>query len=248
MALVYPGIVADRWASATMIFTMIFVIPRFSAMFEELGSTLPLPTRILIGISTSLLQYGWAAGRRHRRRRRPRSAARSGRPPGRGWWHRVAPAHAAGPQHRPRQRLRELRPHARHAAGQRRARCCRRCPSSRTRSATSVIAEAIREARDRVTDGTTISGPLAQGKVFPPLLTDMLAIGEETGDMSGALDAHRAAATTNELDRSVKIFTTVLEPIMIAVHGRAGRLRGHQHADGRLRPDQRVEDPVGDET
>ena len=80
----------------------------------------------------------------------------------------------------------------------------------------SVLAAEIRNARDRVTDGTTISGPLAAGKVFPPMLTDMLAIGEETGDMSGAL-AHIARRYEANLDRSVKIFTTVLEPIMIVL-------------------------------
>ena len=80
----------------------------------------------------------------------------------------------------------------------------------------AVIADEIREARDRVTDGSTISGPLAEGNVFPRLLTDMLAVGEESGDMSGAL-AHIAHRYDSELDRTVKIFTTVLEPIMILV-------------------------------
>ena len=59
MALVYPLIVTLVGFGA-MLFMMIFVIPRFSAMFEELGGTLPLPTRILIGLSKGLLQYGWA--------------------------------------------------------------------------------------------------------------------------------------------------------------------------------------------
>jgi type IV pilus assembly protein PilC len=72
----------------------------------------------------------------------------------------------------------------------------------------------VRDARTRVTDGATISGPLSQGKVFPPLLTDMLAVGEESGDMSAAL-MHIAKRYDDDLDRSVKIFTTVLEPVMI---------------------------------
>ncbi|MCA1810091.1 MAG: type II secretion system F family protein, partial [Lentisphaerae bacterium] len=80
----------------------------------------------------------------------------------------------------------------------------------------SVLAREIRIARERVTDGTTISGPLAAGKIFPPMLTDMLAIGEETGDMSGAL-AHIARRYENQLDRSVKIFTTILEPLLIVL-------------------------------
>ena len=44
----------------------------------------------------------------------------------------------------------------------------------------------------------------------------MLAIGEETGDMSGALE-HIGRRYDNELDRAVKLFTTILEPIMMLV-------------------------------
>jgi len=44
----------------------------------------------------------------------------------------------------------------------------------------------------------------------------MLAIGEETGDMTGAL-SHIARRYESQLDRSVKIFTTVLEPILIVL-------------------------------
>jgi type IV pilus assembly protein PilC len=69
-------------------------------------------------------------------------------------------------------------------------------------------------ARERVTDGTSISGPLAASKVFPEMMTDMLAIGEQTGDMSSAL-SHIARRYENELDRNVKIFTAALEPLLI---------------------------------
>jgi type II secretory pathway component PulF len=80
----------------------------------------------------------------------------------------------------------------------------------------TVIAREIREARERVTDGSTIAGPLAAGKVFPQLLTDMLAIGEESGDMAGAL-GHIAERYDKELDRNIKVLTTVLEPAMILI-------------------------------
>ena len=76
------------------------------------------------------------------------------------------------------------------------------------------IARAIRDARDKVTDGSSISRPLAQNGVFPRLLTDMLAIGEESGDITGALD-HIGLRYDAELDRAVKVFTTILEPVMM---------------------------------
>jgi len=46
------------------------------------------------------------------------------------------------------------------------------------------------------------------------MLIDMLSIGEQTGDMAGAL-GHIARRYESELDRNVKIFTTALEPILI---------------------------------
>jgi type II secretory pathway component PulF len=79
-----------------------------------------------------------------------------------------------------------------------------------------VLRGELKNARDRVTDGTTISGPLAAGNVFPRMMTDMLSIGEQTGDMPSAL-GHIARRYENELDRNVKIFTTALEPILIVV-------------------------------
>jgi type II secretory pathway component PulF len=78
----------------------------------------------------------------------------------------------------------------------------------------AVIARELAHARERVTDGTTISGPLAAGKVFPVLMTDMMTIGEQTGDMPGAL-SHIGRRFEGELDRNIKIFTTALEPILI---------------------------------
>ena len=79
-----------------------------------------------------------------------------------------------------------------------------------------VIANEIKNARDRVTDGTTISGPLASSGVFPRTMTDMLAIGEQTGDVPSAL-GHVAHRYDQQLNRSIKIFTTALEPILIVV-------------------------------
>lgn len=80
----------------------------------------------------------------------------------------------------------------------------------------SVIAEQLLIARERVTDGTSISGPLAEGNVFPQLAIDMIAIGERTGDMPSAL-GHVAKRFESDLDKNVSRFTSSLEPIMIFV-------------------------------
>jgi len=82
----------------------------------------------------------------------------------------------------------------------------------------ALIADALRNARQRVTDGTTISGPLAGSKVFPKMMTDMLAVGEQSGDMPGSL-GHIGRRYESEMDRNIKIFTNALEPILIVAIG-----------------------------
>lgn len=211
MALIYPAIVLSV-GILTLVFSMVFVVPRFTAIFQELGSTLPLPTRILIGMSDGLLKYGWlmlggiiAAVIVVRRFVRT--------PPGRKMWHRlqlrlpvirlVITANAYVHFARTLSSLLENGVQVLQALA-----------IVEDTVGNVVIAEEIRQARERVTDGATISAPLAAGKIFPPLLIDMLAIGEQSGDMSGALK-HIAKRYDDELNRAVKILTTVLEPVLM---------------------------------
>jgi type II secretory pathway component PulF len=81
-----------------------------------------------------------------------------------------------------------------------------------------VVSREIMLARERVTDGTTISSPLAAGKIFPPLLIDMLAVGEETGDMINSLD-QIADTYESDLKRSIKVMLGFLEPAIIIFMG-----------------------------
>ena len=78
----------------------------------------------------------------------------------------------------------------------------------------AVIAKALNNARKRVTDGTSISGPLAASGVFPRMMTDMLSIGEQAGDMISSLD-HIGNRYQKEMDRNIASFTNALEPILI---------------------------------
>ena len=211
MALVYPLVVTVVGFGA-MLFMMLFVIPRFSAMFEELGGTLPLPTRILIGMSAGVLRYGWALaiglffGVAALRR-----ALKT--PAGRDWKDRtLLRVPVAGNIVRA-----DAFANFAHTLG---TLLVNGVPVLQALSiveqtvGNSVIARTIRDAKDRVRDGSAISRTLAQDRVFPRLLTDMLAIGEESGDMGGALE-HIGRRYDNELDRAVKIFTTILEPVMM---------------------------------
>jgi type II secretory pathway component PulF len=77
-----------------------------------------------------------------------------------------------------------------------------------------VVKEAIAITRDEVTDGKTIAQPLAKSRLFPQLMIDLLKIGEETGDVPGAL-RNIADTYENELNIQLRIMTTLIEPAMI---------------------------------
>jgi len=80
----------------------------------------------------------------------------------------------------------------------------------------SIIREAITRARQEVTDGKTLAQPLARGKIFPQLMVDLIKIGEETGDVPGAL-ANLAETYEGELQMALKVMTNMIEPVIICV-------------------------------
>jgi type II secretory pathway component PulF len=212
-AMIYPMIIVVVGAATTG-FAMIFVVPRFAATFKSLNAALPLPTLMLINGSNFLIHWGWllliflVAGIIGFRK-----FIHS--PKGETWWHG---------------RMLKMPLAKQIIASDAYAQFARTLgvlmsngvPVLQALSiveetmGNKVLAAEIREARNRVTDGTSISGPLAAGKVFPPLLTQMLAVGEKTGDLSAAL-GHIARRYDEELDRYIKIFTSMLEPIMILI-------------------------------
>jgi type II secretory pathway component PulF len=79
-----------------------------------------------------------------------------------------------------------------------------------------IIKEAIAKTREEVTDGKTIAQPLARSRIFPQLMIDLLKIGEETGDVPGALQ-NLANTYENELSIALRVMTNLIEPAMIIV-------------------------------
>jgi type II secretory pathway component PulF len=77
-----------------------------------------------------------------------------------------------------------------------------------------MIKEAIAKTRDAVTDGKTLAQPLAQSKVFPQLMVDLVKIGEETGDVPAALK-NVADTYENELNIALRVMTNMIEPVLI---------------------------------
>jgi type II secretory pathway component PulF len=80
----------------------------------------------------------------------------------------------------------------------------------------SLIKEAIAKTREAVTDGKTLAQPLAQSKLFPQLMVDLVRIGEETGDVPGALN-NIADTYENELQISLRVMTDLIGPVLIIV-------------------------------
>ncbi len=78
----------------------------------------------------------------------------------------------------------------------------------------SLISEALSRVHDRVRDGENLSTPLDQQKIFPTMVTSMVEVGEETGQLPEMLN-RIADNYDEEVDNSVGAITSIIEPIMI---------------------------------
>jgi type II secretory pathway component PulF len=79
-----------------------------------------------------------------------------------------------------------------------------------------LLKEAIADTREAVTDGKTLAQPLAQSKLFPQLMVDLVRIGEETGDVPGALN-NLADTYESELQTALRVMTDLIGPVLIIV-------------------------------
>ena len=78
----------------------------------------------------------------------------------------------------------------------------------------AVIQRSIENVHTEVRQGGTISKPLSKDKLFPPMVTQMIAIGEETGRLDDML-TKIADFYDVEVENSVEALTSLLEPIMV---------------------------------
>jgi type IV pilus assembly protein PilC len=81
-----------------------------------------------------------------------------------------------------------------------------------------VLEKGLLRVLEKISGGMTIAEPLKDTGVFPAMVTQMIAVGEKTGDLSGML-AKIAEFYTEEVDAAVESLTAVIEPIMIIVVG-----------------------------
>ena len=210
-ALSYPIIVLVFGVLA-VIGALVWIIPQFKKVFDSMGASLPLPTRILIGMSEFLIHYGWLLGigavllvlwfRKWK-------TTEQGMLKIDGWKLRmplISGIVAAGAYSSLAYTLKTLL-----VNGVNVLHALKICEDT---CGNAVIAAALRTARQRVTDGTTISGPLASSGAFPRMMTDMLAVGEQAGNMASSLE-HIGKRYQKDMDRNITTFTNALEPILI---------------------------------
>jgi type IV pilus assembly protein PilC len=85
-------------------------------------------------------------------------------------------------------------------------------------SGNKIVERAILATRASISEGNSISDPLAQSKVFPPMVCQMIAVGEETGALDAML-GKIAEFYEDEVDNMVDNLTTLMEPMVILFLG-----------------------------
>jgi type IV pilus assembly protein PilC len=214
-AMVYPAVVMTVAILATC-FMLIFIIPTFARMFTAFGGDLPLPTKIVMGLSSFLRSFWWVmlgsivgfafALRRYYNTER-------------------------GRMHIDRLLLKVpvLGDVIRKGAVARFTRTLGTLISSGVPILTGleitartagnrVVQEAIMAARASIREGETISAPLKQSNVFPPMVVQMISVGEETGALDDML-TRIADFYDSEVDTAVDALTSLIEPVMIVFMG-----------------------------
>ena len=214
-ALRYPIIVLIVIAAAITVIT-IFVIPNFAPLFRVLGNDIPLPTRVIMAVSTFAQHYWYVVlggialaivgARRYTSTER-----------GRYLWHKKkleipivgALSHQAILSRISRSLSISLK------AGMPMIQTLNVIARS---SGNDYMAERVLRLRDAVERGDPVSRAAATVGMFPPLVLQMMATGEETGDLAELLD-EVADYYQREVDYSLKNLSAMIEPILIVLVG-----------------------------
>jgi type IV pilus assembly protein PilC len=214
-AMIYP-IAVVVIAGAVVGLILWKVIPTFASLFAGLGADLPLPTRIVIALSNNLVRFApilfvgvGVAGylfKRFYASERGRRVVDSA----------LLKAPILG------NIMRKIAV----------ARFCRTLATlissgvpildgleiTAKTSGNAIIEDAVMSTRKSIERGETISGPLKETAVFPPMVVQMIGVGEATGALDTML-AKIAEFYEEEVDTAVAGLLTLLEPVMIAVLG-----------------------------
>ncbi|MFH0800571.1 MAG: type II secretion system inner membrane protein GspF [Pseudomonadota bacterium] len=212
-AMVYPIIMAVVGFGLTT-FLLTNVVPQVAQMLQDTGKALPLPTRLLMGVSGALVHYWFIfllliPLAIYGVRRFLKS------PGGKAWWDKKA------------LKLPLFGKLSRMVVISRFSRTLATLLSSGVPLLTAMdivrniitntrLKEVIEQTRDNVREGQSVAEPLRRSGEFPAIVTHMIAIGEKTGELEKMLE--RVADTYDaEVDNTVSAMTTILEPVMILI-------------------------------
>jgi type IV pilus assembly protein PilC len=195
---------------------LIFIIPTFAKMFMDFGGDLPLPTKIVLGLSNILKSFWWV-----------------------GVGAIVAAVVAIKRYYKtdPGQkqidalmlRIPALGDVLLKGSVARFTRTLGTLISSgvpilsgleitaRT-AGNRILSDAIMSARTSIREGETVAGPLKESGVFPPMVVQMISVGEQTGALDEML-TKIASFYEAEVDQAVDNLTSIIEPVMIVVMG-----------------------------
>src|SRR5262245_26799983 len=214
-AMIYPGVIVSV-AVICITVLLVFVIPTFQQMFASANIALPLPTRIVIGMSKFVKSYWYVI-----------VAAMAGTV----FMIRRFYATPNGKLQIDRLLLKApvLGDVLRKSAVSRFTRTLGTLISSGVSildgleitaktSGNRVIQDAIMESRASIAGGETIAAPLHKPEVFPPMVISMIAVGEQTGGLDEML-TKIADFYDEEVDAAVSGLLALMEPLMIVFLG-----------------------------
>jgi type IV pilus assembly protein PilC len=214
-AMVYPLVVSGV-ASAVTIFLLVAVIPTFKSVFASFGGELPLPTRILLSISDFLrhnflfllmIPIGGFVGLKRWYKTEKGIATIDGltiRLPVIGdLLKKVAVSKFT----------RTLGTLIKSGVP-----ILQALDTVAKTSGNRVVEIAIMSARESIREGEKIADPLKASGIFPPMVIQMISVGEETGNLEIML-SKIADFYDQEVDTAVKAMTSLIEPIIICVMG-----------------------------
>ncbi len=214
-AMIYPSTIVTV-AVVVVIFLLVFVIPTFKAMFEGFGATLPLPTQIVLELSGFVRAYFLVAigvilaliiGLR--------------------WWYSTSGGRLAIDTFLLKTPVFGIL--IRKVAVAKFTRTLGTLISSgvaileglditaRT-AGNKVVEQAVFRTRASIAEGKTIYEPLKASGVFPPMVVQMIAVGEQTGALDAML-GKIADFYDEEVDSAVANLTALLEPMLMVFLG-----------------------------
>lgn len=214
-AMTYPVMVAIM-VVLILVAILVFVIPTFKQLYVDLGGTLPLPTRFLLAASDAfrrfsylfILGFGVAAFflRRY-----------ANTDDGRRRWDALK---LKFPVFGELFRKVSMSRFSRTLATLLRAGVpvLQSLEITRQTTGNRVVGDAVQEVETSVREGSSLARPLMRFPVFPPMVVQMLAVGEETGAVDTMLEKV-ADYYDAEVDATVDALTSLIEPIMIVFIG-----------------------------